>query len=78
MAAGFVTSLAQAMANRSKAGTLQKLCRGSMSMKIQFDYIAAGGRTAGAVTAAHQAEQPDIQIALLQAGPSDENGEKFV
>ena len=47
-------------------------------MKIQFDYIAAGGRTAGAVTAAQQAEQPDIQIALLQAGPSDENGEKFV
>ena len=37
----------------------------------QFDYVVAGGGTAGAVVAARLSEDPDVSVCLLEAGPSD-------
>ncbi|MGO1052155.1 GMC family oxidoreductase [Crossiella sp. CA198] len=40
-------------------------------MMEEFDYVVAGGGTAGAVVAARLSENPDTRVCLLEAGPSD-------
>ncbi|WP_199255936.1 GMC family oxidoreductase [Mycolicibacterium mengxianglii] len=36
-----------------------------------FDYVVAGGGTAGCVLAARLSENPDVTVCLIEAGPSD-------
>ena len=43
-----------------------------MSAKV-YDYLVLGGGTAGAVIARRLAEEPDVSVCLVEAGPSDEN-----
>src|SRR5256886_9418156 len=37
----------------------------------EFDYVVAGGGTAGAVVAARLSEDSSRQVCLIEAGPSD-------
>ncbi|MFD0484211.1 GMC family oxidoreductase [Kineococcus sp. GCM10028916] len=37
----------------------------------EFDYVVAGGGTAGCVVAARLSEDPDVTVCVLEAGPSD-------
>jgi choline oxidase len=41
-------------------------------MTTQVDYVVVGGGSAGAAVAARLSEDPDVRVALVEAGPSDE------
>ncbi|MCI0465305.1 MAG: GMC family oxidoreductase N-terminal domain-containing protein, partial [Gemmataceae bacterium] len=56
---------------RSWLSALSSPC-GSMSSRIDYDYVVIGGGTAGAVVAARLAEERSLRVCLLEAGPADE------
>ncbi|WP_197383618.1 GMC family oxidoreductase [Mycolicibacterium mengxianglii] len=41
------------------------------AFSAEFDYVIAGGGTAGCVLAARLSENPDVTVCLIEAGPSD-------
>jgi choline oxidase len=44
----------------------------------EFDYVIAGGGTAGCVVAARLSEDPNVTVCLIEAGPSDIGDEKIL
>ena len=40
-------------------------------MASEFDYVIVGGGTAGAVIGARLSENPDLRVAVIEAGPDD-------
>lgn len=52
------------------------LCNHKMVLlKQSFDYLIVGGGTAGLAVATRLSENPNVQVVVLEAGPSALNGE---
>src|SRR5438105_14647788 len=49
-----------------------------MSASCEFDVVVVGGGTAGAIVAARLAEDRDVTVCLLEAGPSDEGDRRIL
>src|SRR2546423_7989567 len=49
-----------------------------MSVGDEFDYVIAGGGTAGCVVAARLSEDPNVRVCLIEAGPSDVDDEAIL
>ncbi len=49
-----------------------------MSDAGTFDYVIAGGGTAGCVLAARLSEDPSVTVCLVEAGPSDVGDENIL
>ena len=39
---------------------------------MSYDYVICGGGTAGCIVARRLAENPNVTVCLIEAGPSDE------
>jgi len=49
-----------------------------VSSATAFDYVVVGGGSAGAIVAARLAEDPEVSVCLLEAGPSDEGDARIL